>query len=51
VIWGPDRAKFPEPPEVLYVRRSVCVTGRIDSYGEKPEIKVHEPAQLMLDRD
>jgi hypothetical protein len=51
VIWGgaAERAKFQEPPEVLYVRRNVCVTGRIELYEGKPQIVVRNPAQLSTD--
>jgi hypothetical protein len=51
VIWSPERPLFPEPPEVSFLRRNVCVTGTIERYGEKPEIVLRAPAQLMLDRD
>ncbi|HVR07215.1 MAG TPA: CHAT domain-containing protein [Thermoanaerobaculia bacterium] len=51
VIWGgaPERAKYQEPPEVLYVRRNVCVTGRIELFEDKPQIVVRNPAQLTTD--
>jgi hypothetical protein len=51
VIWGgaPERAKYQEPPEVLYVRRNVCVTGRIELYENKPQIVVRNPAQITND--
>jgi hypothetical protein len=49
VIWGSDRAKFKDPPERMYARKNVCVTGRIQLYRGSPEIIVHDPAQLSLD--
>jgi hypothetical protein len=51
VIWGgaPERAKYPELPEMLYIRRNVCVTGRIELYGDKPQIVVRHQAQLTID--
>lgn len=51
VIWGgaPERAKYPEPPEMLYLRRHVCVTGHIELYEDKPQIVVRYPAQLTID--
>lgn len=51
VIWGgaPERAKYPELPEMLYIRRNVCVTGRIELYEDKPQIVVRHPAQLTID--
>lgn len=51
VIWGgaAERARFQEPPELMYVRRNVCVTGRIELYLGKPQIVVRDPAQLSTD--
>jgi CHAT domain len=51
VIWGgaPERAKYQDPPDVLFVRREVCITGRIELYADKPQIVVRNPAQLMTD--
>jgi DNA/RNA endonuclease YhcR with UshA esterase domain len=51
VIWGGarERAQYPEPPEVLYARRNVCVTGRIELYENKPQIVVRNPAQITND--
>jgi DNA/RNA endonuclease YhcR with UshA esterase domain len=34
---------------VLYVRRNVCVTGRIELYEDKAQIVVRNPAQLTTD--
>lgn len=45
VIWGADRSKFGEP-ERAFEGKHVCVTGAIELYREKPEIIVHDPAQL-----
>lgn len=45
VIWGDDRPKFGEP-ERAFEGKSICVTGRIEIYKDKPEIIVHEPDQL-----
>lgn len=50
VIWGVERAHFPEPPERAYDRKQVCVTGKIQLYRAKPEIVVKDPAQLVLDK-
>jgi|HubBroStandDraft_3_1064219.scaffolds.fasta_scaffold04259_5 hypothetical protein len=49
VIWGSERARFPESPEVFYLRRNVCAKGRIEAYDGKPEIAVRDPAQLTLE--
>jgi hypothetical protein len=37
LIWGSDRAKF-GAPETKYKDARVCVTGKITSHREKPEI-------------
>jgi hypothetical protein len=49
VIWGADRGKFKQPPETIYDRQQVCVTGRIELYHGAPEIIVRNPSQLALD--
>jgi hypothetical protein len=45
LIWGSDRPKFGEPERTLLDKR-ICVTGAIELYREKPEIFLHDPAQL-----
>ncbi len=49
VIWGGDRSKFGEPERAFEGKR-VCVTGAIELYREKPEIILHDPAQLMEEK-
>ena len=44
LIWGNDRAKF-GTPETKYQDAKVCVTGKITSQREKPEIIATEPSQ------
>ena len=46
VIWGPNRAKFPQPPEEYYSDRSICVTGTLAWYGGVPWIVLESPAQI-----
>ena len=46
LIWGSDRAKF-GAPETKYKDARVCVTGKITSYREKPEIIANEPRQIV----
>ena len=43
LIWGSDRAKF-GTPETKYKDAKVCVTGKITSHREKPEIIATEPS-------
>jgi hypothetical protein len=49
VIWGADRAKFKEAPEVAYQGKRFCITGPIQLYRDKPEIIVNSPSQIRLD--
>ena len=46
LIWGSDRAKF-GTPETKYKDAGVCVTGKITSHREKPEIIATEPSQIV----
>jgi DNA/RNA endonuclease YhcR with UshA esterase domain len=46
LIWGTDRAKFKEPPEVTFQGKRICVTGSIQLYNDKPEIIVNDPSQI-----
>ena len=45
LIWGSDRAKF-GTPEVQFMGKRLCATGRIESYKGKPEIVATDPRQL-----
>jgi len=47
LIWGSNRHKFSNPPEVYYREKSICVTGMIQNYKGIPEIIVEEPKQLI----
>lgn len=47
LIWGSDRSKF-GTPERKYQDARVCVTGKISSFGGKPEIVATEPSQIVL---
>jgi len=46
LIWGSNRHKFSNPPEVYYREKSICVTGLIQSYKGIPEIIIEEPKQI-----
>jgi len=48
VIWGSDRAKFPDPPEKIYRGKTICITGTIASYHGKPEMVVKDPKQIVV---
>jgi hypothetical protein len=47
LIWGNDRAKF-GTPEADYRDKSICVTGRIQSYRGEAEIVASDPKQIRL---
>ena len=47
-IFQKDIANFPSPPEVLYFNKNVCVTGTIEMYKGKPEIKISNPTQIEI---
>ncbi|RMG45010.1 MAG: DNA-binding protein [Acidobacteria bacterium] len=48
VIWGEDRGKFAEPPELAFREKRICVTGTVKLYRRRPEIIVREPAQIRV---
>ncbi|MCX5796668.1 MAG: DNA-binding protein [Elusimicrobia bacterium] len=47
VIWGADRKKFGKP-EADYLKKKVCATGTVETFKEKPQIVVSEPAQITV---
>jgi hypothetical protein len=49
LIWGNDRAKF-GTPATKYKDAKVCVTGKITSHREKPEIIATEPSQIVQEK-
>jgi hypothetical protein len=49
VIWGTDRLKFGNP-ELTYRHRNVCVSGKITSHREMPEIVINSPAQIQIQK-
>ena len=48
VIWGSDRNKFKDPPEVVYKGKKICVKGMIETFRGKPQIIVNDPSQLFI---
>jgi DNA/RNA endonuclease YhcR with UshA esterase domain len=48
VIWGSNRQKFANPPEIQYRGREICVSGVISAYRGKAQIEVHDPSQVRL---
>jgi hypothetical protein len=49
VIWEAARARFERPPERTFDRKSICVTGRIETYKGRPQIVVEDPEQIWVE--
>jgi micrococcal nuclease len=49
VIFESDLAKFSYTPTVLLKDKNVCVTGKIMTYKEKPQIVLNDPANLTYE--
>jgi hypothetical protein len=49
VIWGADRLKFGRP-EALYRDRNVCVTGKITSHRDIPEMVINTASQIRIQK-
>lgn len=48
VIWGNNRYKFKPVPEKKYLKKNICVTGRIIMYKGTAEIVVTSPNQIEI---
>ena len=49
VIWGTDRPKFGKP-ESTYRDKNVCVSGKITSHRDIPEIVITTPGQIRIQK-
>ena len=49
VVWGKDRAQFQPAPEGWH-GKSVCVTGLVELFQQRPQIAVSSPSQLRAAR-
>ena len=49
VIWGADRGQFDEP-ERFYDGKRICVSGKLEAFRGRPQIVVHDPSQITIDR-
>jgi hypothetical protein len=49
VIWGNTRRQFQPPPE-SWQGQSLCVTGSVELYQQRPQIVVSSPSQLRAAR-
>ena len=48
VIFAKDRTNFKEAPDAMYNDKTICVTGVVKEYNEKPEIIVTSPDQIAI---
>ena len=48
VIWGSNRNKF-GAPEVDYMGKRICATGKITEYRGTPEVIAEAPAQITVE--
>jgi hypothetical protein len=48
VIWSIDRKNFEDAPEVLYVKKAVKVTGKVELFKDKPQIVLHSDKQITV---
>ncbi len=48
VIWGDDRYKFSSIPEKKYLKKNICVTGKIKMYQDTAKIVVTNPNQINI---
>ena len=49
VIFEGDLSMFSYKPEIFLKDKNVCVTGKIITYKDKPEIILHDPANLTYE--
>lgn len=48
VIWGENRLRWSQAPELMYQNREICVTGRIEMHRGIPQIVVSEPGRIQF---
>jgi DNA/RNA endonuclease YhcR with UshA esterase domain len=46
VIWADARKEFKNKPEEYYAGKSVCVTGKIELFKDKPQIVINKEEQI-----
>ncbi|MFZ2489292.1 MAG: phospholipase D-like domain-containing protein [Anaerolineae bacterium] len=51
VIFASDYAAFPQPPQDLYWRKKVRVTGQLKLYDQRPEIIIESPDAIVVLED
>ena len=48
VIWRQHRSQFAGSPEIDWIGKQVCVTGKVEIYNKKPEIVVKQTSQVQI---
>ena len=49
VVWGRDRGRFPQPPEVMYAAGDeICVTGEVSLFDGIAQIEVGSPSSVSV---
>ncbi len=46
VIWADARKEFKNKPEEYYVGKSICVTGKIELFKDKPQMVITKEEQI-----
>src|SRR4051794_24691443 len=48
LIKGKDRNNFPSPPEKLYLGKTVCVKGPVETHDGQLSIIIKDPGQIVV---
>jgi hypothetical protein len=48
IIKGKDRDNFPSPPEKLYIGKTVCVKGSVETQEGQLSIVIKDPGQIVV---
>lgn len=48
VIWSEVRKQFKTAPDVFFLNKAVCVTGKVELFKDKPQIVLHDKEQIEV---
>jgi hypothetical protein len=48
VIWADGRKDFKNKPEEYYTGKTVCITGKLELFKDKPQIVINNESQLAV---
>lgn len=48
IIWKDQRDQYDPVPEMFYVNKNVCVTGKIELINDIPQIVIYSKSQLKV---